>query len=137
MAVDNRRDTWGSQHAPTKEAYAAEAPLRAQQKAAADKQQQQRQARLAKNLDRAFIGIEQPVPSNKSSTNLSTTVRSPQQAAPDSAKEASTYATMTRRNVSRRAQKSTQLTRAPTERQVNWAQRLLQPGPDKTGYTIV
>ena len=41
MVVDDRRDTWGSKHAPTEEAYAAEAPLRAQRKAAAEQQQQQ------------------------------------------------------------------------------------------------
>ena len=44
MAVDDRRDTWGSKYAPTEETYAAEAPLCAQQKAAAEKLQQQRQA---------------------------------------------------------------------------------------------
>ena len=36
MAVDDWRDTWGSKHAPTEEAYVAEAPLRAQQKALAE-----------------------------------------------------------------------------------------------------
>ena len=137
MAVDDRRDTWGSKHAPTEDAYAAEAPLRAQQKAAAEKLQQQRQARLAKKMDKAFDRLEQQKHSGPSTLPQPTMPTAPLTTANAAPLKPVTYAAMTGRNVRRNGTKSSTQAGPPSARLVTWAQRLLQPGNDQTGYTIV
>ena len=86
-------------------------------------------------MDHAFTQIEQP--HLAASQRMHQQAAQPQQSAHYRTKTASSYADMAKRNVSRNAQKSSKRAGPPPERIVTWAQRLLQPGSDQTGYTIV
>lgn len=123
MEVDARQDLMGSMHAPPEDEWEAGREAREKQREAQDKQRQEQQKRKDQRMQRQFDLIEQ---------------KPQRQQHHQHAPAEPSYARITSRNLPPKKRTVTTLSRPPSEKQVQWAQRVFAPSTDaRTEYTIV
>ncbi|KAI8150216.1 hypothetical protein BJV82DRAFT_586283 [Fennellomyces sp. T-0311] len=129
MEVDARQDLMGSRHAPTEEEWEDGRLEREKQRAEKDKQRQEQQRRKDERMQRQFDLLE------RKQQNQQQPQKEEQQRSQGGAPS---YASVTSRRLPPKKRTVNKLTGTPSEKQVQWAQRVFAPSKEtSTEYTIV